>query len=290
LEAGIRAADRSAFAEAIRHFSQGVRISRLLPDAPARARKELDLQMALGPALMATLGYAAPESLAVFARADELVASVGTVAERLDVLLGLFNVHYGRAEIAQSLEAARAHLALSGKHGRGESRAHCLLGQSYSAMGAFGDAKRHFEMALAMFARNPEVAGSWGVMASQHVVTLALSAGVHFALGELKQARAASLAAIDRARAIDHPLSIALAIVTDVLTPNPGDLQGSGARAEAAVHFCARHGLKNFEAWARFAQGAIMTRRGEVACGIELVQAGVAAGAGPGSWLVRPTQ
>ena len=290
LEAGIRAADRSAFAEAIRHFSQGVRISRLLPDAPARARKELDLQMALGPALMATLGYAAPESLAVFARADELVASVGTVAERLDVLLGLFNVHYGRAEIAQSLEAARAHLALSEKHGRGESRAHCLLGQSYSAMGAFGDAKRHFEVALAMFARNPEVAGSWGVMASQHVVTLALSAGVHFALGELKQARAASLAAIDRARAIDHPLSIALAVVTDVLTPNPGDLQGSGARAEEAVRFCARHGLKNFEAWARFAEGAIMTRRGEIARGIELMQAAIAAAEALGSCLFRPTQ
>jgi len=290
LEAGIRAADRSAFAEAIRHFSEGVRISRLLPDSAARARKELDLQMALGPALMATRGYAAPESLAVFARADELVAKVGSVAERLDVLLGLFNVHYGRAEIARSLQAARAHLALSEKHGCGESRAHCLLAQSYSAMGAFADAKRHFEVALAMFARNPEPAGSWGVMASQHVVTLALSAGVHFALGELKQARAASLAAIDRARAIDHPLSIALAIVTDVLTPNPGDVEGSCARAEEAVRFCARHGLKNFEAWARFAQGAIMTRRGEVARGIELIEAAIAAAEALGSCLFRPTQ
>ena len=186
LEAGIRAADRSAFAEAIQHFSEGVRVARLLPDPAARARKELDLQMALGPALMATRGYAAPECLEVFTRADALVASVGTVSEQLDVLLGLFNVHYGRAEIERSLEVARAHLALSEKHGSGESRAHCLLGQSYSAMGAFAEAKQHFDKALAMFARYPEVAGTWGVMASQHVVTLALSAGVHFALGELR--------------------------------------------------------------------------------------------------------
>ena len=91
--------------------------------------------MALGPALMATRGYAAPESLEVFTRADELVASVGTVAEQLDVLLGLFNVYYGRAEIARSLEVARAHLVLAEKQGQGASRAHCLLGQSYSAMG-----------------------------------------------------------------------------------------------------------------------------------------------------------
>ena len=290
LEAGIRAADRSAFAEAIQHFSEGVRISRKLPQSPSRARKELDLQMALGPALMATRGYAAPESLEVFTRADELVASVGTVAEQLDVLLGLFNVYYGRAEIARSLEVARAHLALAEKHGQGASRAHCLLGQSYSTMGAFGDAKQHFDTALAMFARQPEAAGSWGVMASQHVVTLALSAGVHFALGELEQARAAMVAAVERARAIQHPLSIALAIVTEVLTPNPGDLQASYQRAEEAVQFCGRHGLKNFEAWARFAQGAIMTRRGDVSAGIDVMRAAIAEAEELGSRLFRPAQ
>ncbi|HEU0063351.1 MAG TPA: AAA family ATPase [Hyphomicrobiaceae bacterium] len=291
LEAGIRAADRSAFAEAIQHFSEGVKISRALPQSPSRARKELDLQMALGPALMATRGYAAPESLEVFTRADELVASVGTVAEQLDVLLGLFNVHYGRAEIARSLEVARAHLVLAEKHGQGgASRAHCLLGQSYSAMGAFAEAKQHFDTALAMFARQPEAAGSWGVMASQHVVTLALSAGVHFALGELEQARAAMLAAVERARAIQHPLSIALAIVTEVLTPNPGDLQGSYRRAQEAVEFCARHGLKNFEVWARFAQGAIMTRRGDVSTGIDVMRASIAEAEDLGSRLFRPAQ
>jgi tetratricopeptide (TPR) repeat protein len=290
LEAGIRAADRSAFAEAIQHFSEGVRISRKLPPTPSRARKELDLQMALGPALMATRGYAAPESLEVFARADELVASVGTVAEQLDVLLGLFNVHYGRAEIARALEVARAHLALAEKHGQGASRAHCLLGQSYSAMGAFADAKQHFDTALAMFARQPEPAGSWGVMASQHVVTLALSAGTHFALGELEQARAAIVTAVERARAIQHPLSIALAIVTEVLTPNPGDLQASHQRAEEAVQFCAHHGLKNFEVWARFAQGAIMTRRGDVSAGIDVMRAAIAEAEELGSRLFRPAQ
>jgi tetratricopeptide (TPR) repeat protein len=164
------------------------------------------------------------------------------------------------------------------------------LGQSYSTMGAFGDAKQHFDTALAMFARQPEAAGSWGVMASQHVVTLALSAGVHFALGELEQARAAMVAAVERARAIQHPLSIALAIVTEVLTPNPGDLQASYQRAKEAVQFCGRHGLKNFEAWARFAQGAIMTRRGDVSAGVDVMRAAIAEAEELGSRLFRPAQ
>jgi hypothetical protein len=127
-------------------------------------------------------------------------------------------------------------------------------------------------------------------MASQHVVTLALSAGVHFALGELEQARMAIGAAVERARAIEHPLSIALAIVTDVLTPNPGDVEASHRRAEEAVEFCAQHGLKNFEAWARFALGAIMTRRGAVAPGIEVMQGAIAAAEALGSRLFRPAQ
>jgi tetratricopeptide (TPR) repeat protein len=113
---------------------------------------------------------------------------------------------------------------------------------------------------------------------------------VHFALGELELARAAITAAVDRARAIEHPLSIALAIVTDVLTPNPGDVEGSHRRAEEAVEFCAHHGLKNFEAWARFAQGAIMTRRGAVVHGIEVMQDAIAAAEALGSRLFRPAQ
>jgi len=290
LQAGIRAANRSAFAEAIGHFSEGVRVSRLLPATLERARMELDLLMGLGPALMATSGYAAPESLEVFARADQLVAAVGTPAERLDVLLGLFNVYYGRAEIERALEVARAHLALSETHGLGQSRAHCLIGQSYSAMGAFADAKVHFAKALALFDETPEVAGSWGVMASQHVVTLALSAGVHFAFADYDQSRAALDAAIARARAIDHPLSIALALVTDLLTPNPGDLEASRARAEEAVAFCGRHGLMNFEAWARFARGSFRSRAGDLAGGIGEMRAAIAAAEASGSRLFRPAK
>jgi hypothetical protein len=33
----------------------------MLPETPARAQQELDLRIALGPALMATMGFAAPE-------------------------------------------------------------------------------------------------------------------------------------------------------------------------------------------------------------------------------------
>jgi len=43
-----------------------------LPETPDRAQQELDLQAALGPALMVTKGFAAPQVVRAYARAREL--------------------------------------------------------------------------------------------------------------------------------------------------------------------------------------------------------------------------
>jgi predicted ATPase len=50
--AGQQAQQRSAHAEAVRHLTTGRALLATLPDAPARAQQELNLQIALGPALM----------------------------------------------------------------------------------------------------------------------------------------------------------------------------------------------------------------------------------------------
>src|SRR5207244_2811857 len=60
-QAGQRAVERSAHSEAIAHLTRGLEVLTPLPDTPERRQHELALQTALGPALMATKGYAAPE-------------------------------------------------------------------------------------------------------------------------------------------------------------------------------------------------------------------------------------
>jgi predicted ATPase len=54
--AGKRALQRSAHIEAIAHLRQGLMLLMTLPETPARQRQELDFQVALGPALVATKG------------------------------------------------------------------------------------------------------------------------------------------------------------------------------------------------------------------------------------------
>src|SRR5262249_55946943 len=54
--AGQQALQRSANLEAVRHLTLALELLTTLPETPARAQQELDAQIALGPALMATRG------------------------------------------------------------------------------------------------------------------------------------------------------------------------------------------------------------------------------------------
>ena len=61
LKAGQQALERSAYLEAINHLARGLEAAQASPDSTERVQRELELQLALGSALMATKGYAAPE-------------------------------------------------------------------------------------------------------------------------------------------------------------------------------------------------------------------------------------
>ena len=288
LIAGKRAVGRSALLEARELLSEGLRVCRLLPPSPGRARLELDLQMALGPVMMATRGYAASESLEVFSAAERLVGEVGTPQERRRVLIGLYNVHFGRAELEPAMAAARQYMLLAEHEGAVDGRAYTLMGQTHAALGNFPEARSYFERALAVFAEVPEKTDSISVFGSQHVISLAFVSGVYFAMGQPDRAELATRQSIELARSLRHPMSIALALVTRLLTPIPGGLTPDPVDAEATLCFCTEHGLRNFEVWTRFAQGAICARRDEPRRGIAMMHAAIEAAEVMCSRLFRP--
>src|SRR5205807_2309351 len=63
--------------EAVVLARRGLELLGTLPDTPERARKELALQITLGPPLMATKGWPAPEVERTYSRAHELCRQVG---------------------------------------------------------------------------------------------------------------------------------------------------------------------------------------------------------------------
>jgi tetratricopeptide (TPR) repeat protein len=288
LRAGLAAGRRWALVEAQRHLAEGLKLAASVKEGREREHLELQLHMALGPVTMATKGYAAQESLVAFERAAPLVTNAGSVSERLLFLLGLFNVRYGRAELAEALRVAQEYCALSERHGQELGRAQGLLGQTYAAMGAFQEADAAFQRSLDIYAREPEDVANLYAFGSQHVISLALSGGLQFGLGKPELGRARMEEAIERAEGINHALSIALARVTQLLSPVPGGVEPDLERAEEVVRYCARYGLANFEAWARFAQGAIIARRGDPARAIVVMRAAIDAAEAMNSRLFRP--
>jgi DNA-binding winged helix-turn-helix (wHTH) protein len=102
-QAGENALQRSSYCEAITHFTQGLALLATFPETPARAQQELDLQLALGPALMATKGPV-PEAEQAYARAHALCHQVGETPQRFAALLGLGWFHETRGVLQTARE------------------------------------------------------------------------------------------------------------------------------------------------------------------------------------------
>jgi tetratricopeptide (TPR) repeat protein len=90
LEAGRRAAARSANVEAIAHLRRGVEILTAQRNSDERMRLELALQLALGPAVMATRGFIAPEAEPAYRRARELSETLRDSRSLFAALWGLW--------------------------------------------------------------------------------------------------------------------------------------------------------------------------------------------------------
>ena len=88
LKAGQRAARRSANREVIGHLTKGLEQLSLLPDDVERARQELAFRTALGPALLATSGWGAPEAMETYLRARALCERIGSPAQLFPILWG----------------------------------------------------------------------------------------------------------------------------------------------------------------------------------------------------------
>jgi len=93
LKAGTMAVSRSANLEAINHLRNGLARLEGVASEQDRTRLELQLQLALGQALIAARGYTAAETTLAFRRAGELVDAIGDTRQRYAVLYGIFVGH-----------------------------------------------------------------------------------------------------------------------------------------------------------------------------------------------------
>jgi predicted ATPase/class 3 adenylate cyclase len=281
LKAGHLALSRSANAEAVKHLKRGVELTLTQPASAQRARKELDLHLALGPAMAATEGDAAPETLKVLSRARELLGDAGAMTEQMTVLWGAYLAHSMRAEHAAAAEVARQCLTLAAhyQHPGISALAHRFMGQTLSFIGRFSEARQHLEQTLSICTANPEtIAGYRKFGTDDQVQALSFLAFAVLMLGYPEQSAAAIAQAVSRAEALHMPYATALVLNhVALIGALRGDAQSVATEAKEAVVLCVEHGLASPARRARFFQGALSAQAGELEGGIELMRAAIAA-------------
>ena len=89
MRAGDRAVGRSAYQEAVAHFSAGLKSAEALPDAVDRARRQLGFLLKLGPALMVARGLQSAEVEDANRRAAEIAEAIRRQARHVQSQMGL---------------------------------------------------------------------------------------------------------------------------------------------------------------------------------------------------------
>ena len=206
LRAGQVEIARSATAEAIAHLTKGLELVVDLPEGLPRWQQELELQIALGVALMAAKGWAAPEVGRANARARELCDRLGDTPRLFPVLYGEWVFHVVRAELQAGSRSGEELLRRAEERG---DRAAVTVGARIVGTAAFlrgemNTARNCLEKSLSLY--DPQRDRSLAFLFAQdpRVAALSVLSWALFALGYPEQAQARSSEAITTARHLAH--------------------------------------------------------------------------------------
>ena len=219
LAAGQQALARSAMLEAVAHLQKGLDVVAQVARSPERDRCELELQIALGKAPIATKGHAAQVTGETFTRARELCDHLGQPAQTASVLHGQWTHALLRGDLPSARRRADELLRL------GETRrepvwrvmGYRCFGVTCFPLGEFQHVCDTLGRGLAMFdPGNRAEFGRWTVDDVQ-VVMMYYSSWALLYLGHVDQARQRCDSALALARELGQPYTLAHALIARTL-------------------------------------------------------------------------
>ncbi len=209
MRAGVAAASKSANLEAIDQFRRGLALVEALSDMRERAERELDLQMALGPALFATKSYSHPDVGRAYARAWELCRQLEDHSREFTALRGLTLHHQNLLEMEKAQHFAEEAMRVAERLDDAARLvgAHMALGVALLAQGKLEPALAHFRRGFEMFDPNmqfPDWPGSHPGVQCQFFLAL-----ISWMLGYPDRSLDELRAAVRSAETLGHPLTLA---------------------------------------------------------------------------------
>jgi class 3 adenylate cyclase/tetratricopeptide (TPR) repeat protein len=286
-----QALQHSANPEAIKHLTTGLNLLVMLPYTPARAQQELDLQIALGPALMATKGQAAPEVDQTYARTRALCAQLGDTPQLFPTLRGVcrFYRRQGALATARELGAQLYRIAQRTAEPMLLLEAHEAHGHTLVFLGEYTAARSHLEQGvdLADPMAQPALVLRHGV--APGVQCLAHAAHTLWCLGYPEQGLRRSQEALFLAQALPHHYSIVYArFWANHQYHRHREVSAVQAQAEALLSLATAREFPLYVALGACWSGWALALQGQGEAGVAQLRQGLTALLPSGNTLSRP--
>jgi DNA-binding SARP family transcriptional activator len=269
LLAGRQAHRLSASQEAIDLYRRALSLLETRPDSDERARRELDLHLALSETLPDMSGWGHPEQVAVLAHAARLSQRLGEPARLLPMLQALYKLRIAQGKHKEALALARQ---ISGLAEQTRDFAYVVAGRyltglSYFFLGDVRPACEEMEEALARSRTRPPVPPdpASGARAEVDLNLLFWLSVMRWMLGYPEQALSASRAALaaadelflTQAQALDLVVSTS-GIAFHALCHRIEDVQ---ACTEWLARLIDEKHLLGYRPWVRFYEGWLLVHQ-----------------------------
>jgi predicted ATPase len=276
--------------EAVALSRRGLALLQALPDTPARARRELVLQITLGIQLQIAQGYAAAEAEPAFARASELCEQLQEPQLLFTVLRGLWAYHEVRAALGKSRPLADRLLALA--EGAADPvqmvQARVALTATSLCQGDPAATRQHVKQGVAYYEPKRHIFQYHLYAQDPKVAFLAIGAVALWLLGFPDQAAEDSRQAIALGRELGQPNTLALALhFGAILRQYRRETPGVRENAEATTAIAIEHGFTFWHAASQIMHGWVEVEQGAGASGVAHLREGLGAYAATGGATYR---
>jgi class 3 adenylate cyclase/tetratricopeptide (TPR) repeat protein len=275
-KAGVVAASKLANPEAVDQFRRGLALVEALSDERERAERELDLQMALGPALFATKSWTHPDIGRAYARALELCRQLEDHSREFTALRGLQLHHQNLHEMEKAQHFAEEALRVAERLGDAARLlgAHMALGSALYWQGKLEPALAQFRRGFELFDPNmqfPDWPGSNPGVQCQFFQML-ISWMLGYPDGSLDELRAV----VRSAETLGHPLTRAQTLCFAALVHIfRHELSAAAGCAERALRISEEHRIAHWHAFALCVAGWALGVSGESEKGLAQIGQGV---------------
>jgi class 3 adenylate cyclase/predicted ATPase len=277
--AGELAAQRSANAEAVTHFTRALELLETRPQSPERDRQELQLRVGLGPALLSTKGFSAQEVAETYVRARALCDEVGETSQLFPVTWGLWYTKLHRGQIDEACALADDLLVFA----KQQNDTGALLEAHHAAWtGRFAREElhpvlEHAKQGIALYDINEH--RSYAFLYGGHdpgVCCRIIGAMCLSLMGFLDQARDLARDGVALAEKLGHPFSLALGLsFSSSVFLFRRETHVVKELADALFDLCDKEGFPHFMAMAKMLQGWTFAVEGQTEKGIALMQEGL---------------